>query len=142
MKYNMDHHSAHFLIGVDKIKYDDTITSYKNMYLMNKRKNYTATLHDAFVLMKGWTTTVNHYHHKVRAAFNTMGHDGNNTHGKVNMAKGQEKYNGPTCTRCGRDNHPEEKCFATKHANVTVLNAEGEVMINEGNNDNDEVSSL
>ena len=73
-----------------------------------------------------------------------MGHDGNNTHGEVNMAKGQEKYNGPACTRCGRDNHPIAKCFATRHANGTVLNTEGEVMINEGDNDNNEieVSSL
>ena len=104
---------------------------------MNKINNYPATLHNAFVLMKGWTTTVNHSPHKVGVAFNTMGHDGNNTHGEFNMAKGQEKYNGPACTRCGRDNHPVSKCFATKHANDTVLNSEGEVMINEGNNYND-----
>ena len=111
---------------------------------MNKRNNYPATLHDAFVLMKGWTTTVNQYPHKFEVAFNTMGHDGNNTHGEVNMAKGQEKYNGPACTRCGRNNHPVAKCFANKHANGTVLNTEGEVMINESDNDNDEieVSSL
>ena len=34
--------------------------------------------------------------------------------------------------------------FATRHANGTVLNTEGEVMINEGDNDNDdnEVSSI
>ena len=73
-----------------------------------------------------------------------MGHDGNNTHGEVNIAKGQEKYNGPACTRCGRDNHPVAKYFSTRHANGTVLNTEGEVMINEGDNDNDdtEVSSI
>ena len=58
MKIGKDHMMAmHFLMGADKIKYDDTITSYKNMYLMNKRNNYPATLHYAFVLMKGWTTT-------------------------------------------------------------------------------------
>ena len=87
-----------FLMGADKIKYGDTITSYKNRYMMNKRNNYLATLHDALVLMKVWTTTVNHSPHRVGVAFNSMGHDGNNTHGEVNMAKGQEKYNGPTCT--------------------------------------------
>ena len=86
--------AMHFLMGADKIIYDDTITSYKNMYLMNKRNNYPATLHNAFVLMKGWTTTVNQSHHKVGVAFNTMGHDGENTHGEVNIAKGKEKYNG------------------------------------------------
>ena len=64
--------AMHFLMGADKIRYDDTITSYKNMYLMNKRNNYPATLHDAFVLMKGWTTTVNQPHHKAGIAFNTM----------------------------------------------------------------------
>ena len=51
--------AMHFLMGANKIRYDDTITSYKNMYLMNKRNNYPATLHNAFVLMKGWKTTVN-----------------------------------------------------------------------------------
>ena len=55
---------------------------------MNKRNNYPATLHDAFVLMKVCTTTVNQPHHKVGVVFNTMGHDGNNTHGEVNIAKG------------------------------------------------------
>ena len=55
--------AMHFLMGADKIKYDDTITSYQNMYLMNKRNNYPATLHDAFVLMKGWTTTVTRMYH-------------------------------------------------------------------------------
>ena len=111
---------------------------------MNTRNNYPATLHDAFVLMKGWTTTVNQSHNKVGVEFNTMVHDGNNTHGEVNIAKGQERYNGPVCTRCGRENHPVAKCFATRHANGAVLNTEGEVMINEGDNDNDdtEVSSI
>ena len=73
-----------------------------------------------------------------------MGHDGNNTHGEVNISKGQERYNGPACTRCGRKNHPVEKCFATRHANGAVLNTEGEVMINEGDDDNEdnEVSSI
>ena len=106
---------------------------------MNKRNNYPATLHNAFVIMKGWTTTVNQSHHKVWVAFNTMGHDRNNTHGKVNMAKGQEKYNGPACNRCGRDNHPVAIFFATKHANGTVLNTEGGVMINEVDNEKDEI---
>ena len=130
MKTGKDRMMAmHFLIGADKIRYDDTITSYKNMYLMNKRNNYPATLHDAFVLMKGWTNTVNQSHHKVGVAFNTMGLDGNNTHGEVNISKGQERYNGPACTRCGRENHPVAKCFATRHANGAVLNIEGEVMI-------------
>ena len=68
------------------------------MYLMNKGNNYPATLHDAFVLMKLWTTTVNQSHHNVGVAFNTMGHDGNNTHEEVNITKGQEKYNGTACT--------------------------------------------
>ena len=80
--------------------------------------------------------------HKVGVAFNIMGHYGNNTHGEINIAKKQGKYNGPACTRCGHNNHPVAKCFAIKHANGTVLNAEGEVMINEGDNDNDEVISL
>ena len=70
-----------------------------------------AGVHDAFVLMKGWTTTVNQPHHKVGAAFNTTGNDGNNTHGEVNIAKGQEKYNGPACTRCGHNNHPVANFF-------------------------------
>ena len=145
MKIGKDRMMAmHFLMVADKIKYDDTIASYKNMYLMKKRNNYPETLHDSFVIMKVWTTTVNQSPHKFGFEFNTMGHDGNNTHGEVNMAKGQEKYNGIACTRCWSDNHPVSKCFATKHANGTVLNAEGEVMINEGDNDNDEieVSSL
>ena len=74
MKIGKDRMMAmHFLMGADKIKYDDIITSYKNMYLMNKRKNYPETLHDAFVLMKGWATTVNQSYHKVGVAFNTMG---------------------------------------------------------------------
>ena len=48
MKIGKDRMMAmHFLMGSDKIKYDDTITSYKNMYLMNKRNNYPATLHNA-----------------------------------------------------------------------------------------------
>ena len=89
--------AIHFLMGADKIRYDDTIMSYKNMYLMNKRNNYPATLHDAIVLMKVWTTTVNQSHHKVGVALKTMGHYGNNTHGEVNIAKGQERYNGPAC---------------------------------------------
>ena len=89
MKIGKDRMMAiHFLMGADKIKYDDTITSYKNIYLMNKRNNYPATLHNVFILMKGWTTTVNQSHHKVGVTFNTMGHDGNNTHGEVNIAKG------------------------------------------------------
>ena len=91
-KYRMM--AIHFLMGANKINYDDTNTSYKNIYLMNKINNYLATLHDAFVLMKGWTTTVNQSPHKVGVAFNIMGHDGNNTHGEVNIAKGQGKYNG------------------------------------------------
>ena len=36
--------AMHFLMGADKIRYDDTIMSFKNMYLMNKRNNYPATL--------------------------------------------------------------------------------------------------
>ena len=64
------------------------------MYLMNKRNNYPETLHDAFVLMKGWTTTVNQSHHKVGVTFNTIGHDGNNTYGEVNIAKGQKNIMG------------------------------------------------
>ena len=60
MKIGKDRMMAmHFLMVADKIKYDDTITSYKNIYLMNKRNNYPATLHNAFVRMKGWKTTVN-----------------------------------------------------------------------------------
>ena len=60
MKIGKDRMMAmYFLMGADKIKYDDTITSYKNIYLMNKRNNYPATLHNALVLMKGWKTTVN-----------------------------------------------------------------------------------
>ena len=90
--------AMHFLMGANKFKYDDTITSYKNMYLMNKRNNYPATLHDALVLIKGWTTTINQSTHKVGVAFNTMGNDGNNTHGEINIAKKQGKYNGPACT--------------------------------------------
>ena len=77
-----------FLMGAEKIRYDDTITSYKNMYLMNKRNNYPATLHDAFILMKGWMTTVNQSHNKVGVEFNTMGQNGNKNHGEVNIAKG------------------------------------------------------
>ena len=106
------------------------------MYMMNKRNNYPATLHYALVLMKGWTTKVNQSPHRFGVSFNTMGHDGNNTHGEVNISKGQEKYNGSACTRCGRDNHPVAKCVATRHANGTVLNTEGGVVINEGDNDN------
>ena len=123
MNTGKDHMMAmHFLMGANKIRYDDTITSYKNIYLMNKRNNYPANLHDAFVLMKGWTTTVNQSPHKVGVEFNTMGHDGNNTHGEVNIAKGQERYNGAACTRCGCKNHPVAKFFATRHANGAVLN--------------------
>ena len=71
-----------------------------------------------------------------------MGHDGNNTHGGVNIAKRHEKYKGTACTRCRHDNHPVAKCFATRHANGTVLNTEGEVMINEGDNDNDDTEVI
>ena len=64
--------------------------------------------------------------------------------GRSTSPRVRKKYNGPACTRCGHDNHPVAKCFATRHANGTVINTEGKVMINEGDNDNDdtEVSSI
>ena len=64
--------------------------------------------------------------------------------GRSTLPRARKIYNGLEFTRCGRDNHSVAKYFATRHADGTVLNTEWEVMINEGDDDNNdtEVSSI
>ena len=61
---------------------------------------------------------------KVGVSFNTLG-DSEDDEGTTLVNKGGGRYSGPPCTRCGRNNHSTEKCFATKKADGTMLHVDG-----------------
>jgi hypothetical protein len=61
---------------------------------------------------------------RVGMSFNTVGdEDEDGTVLVTNACKG--KYAGSPCTRCGRDNHPMEKCIAKRHEDGMMLYTEG-----------------
>ncbi|KAL7480429.1 hypothetical protein ACHAW6_006122, partial [Cyclotella cf. meneghiniana] len=67
-------------------------------------------------------------------SFNTVGDDDDGT-ALVNQGK---SYNGPPCSRCGRKNHPVDKCIAKRHDDGTVLHVEGYNSLGEWNEVSDD----
>ena len=114
----------HLLMGSDRNRFGGAIEEFEHAYLMDKRNNYPKTLHDSYTLLKGWKKGINkqNYPNKVGVSFNTVGDDDGTA-----LATDGERYSGPACKRCGRPNHPTEKCFANRHANGNLLHIEGAV---------------
>jgi hypothetical protein len=75
----------------------------------------------AYTLLNGWknNSTMKQHPWKLGVSFNTVGDE--EVTALVNQGA---KYNGPPFSRCGRSNHPVEKCIAKKHENCTVLHVE------------------
>ena len=130
--------AIHMLMGADRDRFGSAIEDFEHAYLMDNRNRYPKTLHDCFTLLKSWKKAGLRQNNPLRVgvSFNTVG--GDDGDGAAFVNSGSRKYSGPPCTRCGRDNHSTDKCFARKHTNGTLLHMEGGA---HGNNDvGDEVS--
>ena len=57
---------------------------------------------------------------KVGASFNTL-EDDDEDKGTTLVNKRANKYSGPPCTCCRRNNYPTDKCFAMKKADGTAI---------------------
>ena len=107
--------AIHFLHGADQEIYSGLLKTLRHNYLMNKKNDYPTTLQAAYVLLKGWNkgkvspNKTNSNRTTTGVAFNVNGDESTST------------YAGPPCSRCGRDTHPTDKCFAKRHEDGTVL---------------------
>ena len=106
---------------------------------MDKHNNYPKTLHDCYTLLKGRKKGNNHQQNpkRVGVSFNTVGEDNDGTA----LAIKGEPYSGTSCARCGRTNHPIDKCLAKRHDNGELLHIEGGVG-DEWEESEDEVSII
>ena len=114
--------AIHLLFGADPDQFSGLLKDLRHMYLMNKKNEYPKTLHDAYVLLKGWGKGKNaNPKQPVGVAFNVNGQEED---GIQLVNKGS--YSGPPCDRCGRSSHPTNKCHAKTHDDGTVLHISGE----------------
>ena len=115
--------AMHFLMGADRDRYGSAIEDFESAYLMDRKNRYPKTLHDAYTLLKGWkkNSTMKQHPMKLGVSFYTVGDGDEEETALVNHGG---KYNGPPCSRCGRSNHPVDKCIAKRHEDDTVLHVE------------------
>eukprot|EP00956_Cyclotella_meneghiniana_P040129 scaffold187527_cov88-Cyclotella_meneghiniana.AAC.1 len=121
--------ALHLLMGADSDLYGGLVQELRRNYLMNQKNDYPKTLQAAYTLLKGWNNgkSTSKNNNRVGVAFNQNGVDEN---GVALVTKGAP-YDGPPCTRCGREGHPTEKCFAKKREDGTLLHVEGTDMTGE-----------
>ena len=125
--------ALHLLMGADSDLYGGLVQELRRNYLMNQKNDYPKTLQAAYTLLKGWNNgkSTSKNNNRVGVAFNQNGVDEN---GVALVTKGAP-YDGPPCTRCGREGHPTEKCFAKKREDGTLLHVEGTDMTGEVSTD-------
>jgi hypothetical protein len=127
--------AMHLLMGADSERYGTAIEDFECAYLMDRKNTYPKTLHDAYILLKGWKKSGSGRNRPMMlsVSFNTIGDNEDGT----SLVNQGTRYNGPPCTRCGRRNHPMEKCIAKCHDDGTVLRIDG----NASRAGHDEVSN-
>jgi hypothetical protein len=72
---------------------------------------------------------------RMGVAFTNVGDEDSGSEEGVALTTKGKGYLGPPCQKCGRDNHPTQKCHAKYQADGTLLHIEGR------GESNDEVSS-
>ena len=112
-------------MGADKIRFGSAWEDFEHAYLMDRKNRYPKNIHECYTLLKGWKKSSNKQTPlRVGVSFNTVG-DENGDSGTALVNAGKGKYTGPPCSRCGRNNHPVERCIAKKHSDGTLLHVEG-----------------
>ena len=97
---------------------------------MDRKNKFPKTLNDAYTLLKGWKKGVQKNPNRIGVSFNIDGDE----EGDTLVNHGKQKYDGPSCERCGHKSHPTSKCRAKKHMDGTLLHVEedmGEVEADE-----------
>ena len=134
--------AMHFLMNCDHGRFGHLLQEFSQHYLSGVDM-YPKTLQDAYKLLnnsqpkshgKGGPGNKD----KVGLSFNTLG-DGDeddNDNDSAPVTKGKKT----TCSRCGKIGHSVEKCWATKHANGTILHTMGSDSITTAGDDNDDTN--
>ena len=105
------------ILNADRNRYKTLWEDYDRAYLTTINglhvNKYPKTCIEAYTLLKNWNKNPDQLrpgHVKPGMAFNTIGDEGG------------EKTK---CTRCGRNNHTVDQCFAKNHADGSVLHTMG-----------------